>query len=107
MTDWNGLGHCKQQTRRHHTRPGRHARAVATARCRAHWPTTPKIKAETKLRVRALARELGYVPNGSAQSMRGQHGPTIGLIIPDIQNDFYASIAKTVADAAAARAASS
>lgn len=63
----------------------------------------PKIKAETKLRVRALARELGYVPNGSAQSMRGQHGPTIGLIIPDIQNDFYASIAKTVADAAAAR----
>lgn len=63
----------------------------------------PKIKSETKLRVRQLARELGYVPNGSAQSMRGQHGPTIGLIIPDIQNDFYASMAKTVADAAAAR----
>lgn len=63
----------------------------------------PAIKAQTKARVRELARELGYVPNGSAQTMRGQHAPTLGLIVPDIQNDFYASMAKIVADAAAAR----
>lgn len=63
----------------------------------------PKINSETKARVRALAQELGYVPNGSARSMRGAHSPLIGLIVPDIQNDFYASIAKIVADAAAAR----
>ena len=61
----------------------------------------PAIKAQTKARVRELARELGYVPNGSAQTMRGQHAPTLGLIVPDIQNDFYASMAKIVADAAA------
>ena len=63
----------------------------------------PAIKSQTKARVRELARELGYVPNGSAQTMRGQHAPTLGLIVPDIQNDFYASIAKIVADAAGAR----
>lgn len=63
----------------------------------------PHIKGETKARVHALARQLGYVPNGSARTMRGQHAPTIGLIVPDIQNEFYAAIAKIVADAAGAR----
>lgn len=63
----------------------------------------PNVKAETKLRVQARARELGYVPNGLAQSMRGTHGPVLGLVIPDIQNEFYAAMAQIVADAAAAR----
>lgn len=63
----------------------------------------PAIKAETRLKVQARARALGYVPNGLAQSMRGTHGPVLGLVIPDIQNEFYASIAQIVADAAAAR----
>lgn len=63
----------------------------------------PNVKPETKLRVQARARELGYVPNGLAQSMRGSHGPVLGLVIPDIQNEFYASMAQIVADAAAAR----
>jgi DNA-binding LacI/PurR family transcriptional regulator len=63
----------------------------------------PKINKETKARVRAKAQEMGYVPNGSARNMRGLHSPLVGLIVPDIQNDFYASIAKIVADAAAAR----
>lgn len=63
----------------------------------------PKINRETKAKVRALAQEMGYVPNGSARSIRSLHAPLVGLIIPDIQNDFYASIAKIVADAAAAR----
>ncbi|WP_036594712.1 LacI family DNA-binding transcriptional regulator [Ottowia thiooxydans] len=63
----------------------------------------PNVKSETKLRVQARARELGYVPNGLAQSMRGTHGPVLGLVIPDIRNEFYASMAQIVADAAAAR----
>src|SRR5262245_38311395 len=62
-----------------------------------------KVNAETKLRVQARARALGYVPNGLAQSMRGSHGPVLGLVIPDIRNEFYASMAQIVADAAAAR----
>lgn len=63
----------------------------------------PNVKAETKLRVQARARALGYVPNGLAQSMRGTHGSVLGLVIPDIQNEFYAAMAQIVADAAATR----
>ncbi|WP_423458488.1 LacI family DNA-binding transcriptional regulator [Ottowia sp. VDI28] len=63
----------------------------------------PSVKPDTKLRVQTRARELGYVPNGLAQSMRGTHGPVLGLVIPDIQNEFYAAMAQIVADAAAAR----
>lgn len=63
----------------------------------------PRISAATKATVRELAREMGYVPNGSAQSMRTAHSPVIGLMVPDIQNDFYASIAKIVADVAVSR----
>jgi DNA-binding LacI/PurR family transcriptional regulator len=63
----------------------------------------PRISAATKAAVRQIAREMGYVPNGSAQSMRAAHSRVIGLMVPDIQNDFYASIAKIVADAAVAQ----
>jgi len=63
----------------------------------------PKISAATKASVREAARRMGYVPNGSAQNMRSTHGTAIGVIVPDIQNDFYASIAKIVADAAMER----
>lgn len=62
----------------------------------------PLVKPETRMRVQARARALGYVPNGLAQSMRGTHGPVLGLVIPDIQNEFYAAVAQIVADAAAA-----
>ncbi|MBP0630513.1 LacI family DNA-binding transcriptional regulator [Cupriavidus sp. AcVe19-1a] len=63
----------------------------------------PRISEGTKADVRRIAREMGYVPNGSAQNMRAAHSRVIGLMVPDIQNDFYASIAKIVADAAVAQ----
>ncbi|CPI89649.1 LacI family transcriptional regulator [Bordetella pertussis] len=63
----------------------------------------PKISAATKASVREAAQAMGYVPNGTAQNMRTAHSPVIGLIVPDIQNDFYAAVAKIVADAAVAR----
>jgi LacI family transcriptional regulator, repressor for deo operon, udp, cdd, tsx, nupC, and nupG len=63
----------------------------------------PRISVATKASVRQAAREMGYVPNGTAQNMRAPHSPVIGLMVPDIQNDYYAAIAKIVADAAVAR----
>jgi LacI family transcriptional regulator len=47
---------------------------------------------------------MGYVPNASARTMRGQRSSIVGLIIPDVQNDFYATAAKNVADNLAAHA---
>jgi LacI family transcriptional regulator len=64
---------------------------------------SPKISAETKLRVRNAVEQLGYVPSASARMMRSGSSPLVGLIIPDVQNDFYATVAKTVADCLAAR----
>ncbi|AIO36474.1 LacI family DNA-binding transcriptional regulator [Burkholderia pseudomultivorans] len=64
---------------------------------------SPKISAETKLRVRHTAEQLGYVPSASARMMRGARSSLMGLVIPDLQNDFYATVAKTVADTLAAR----
>lgn len=60
----------------------------------------PKISDETRARVRDLATSMGYVPNGAARTMRNMRSPVVGLIIPDILNSFYASIAKIVGDAA-------
>jgi LacI family transcriptional regulator len=64
---------------------------------------SPKISAETKARVRNAVEQLGYVPSASARMMRGARSSLVGLIIPDIQNDFYATVAKGVADSLAAR----
>lgn len=59
---------------------------------------SPKISAETKLRVRNAVEQLGYVPSASARMMRGARSSLVGLVIPDIQNDFYATVARTIAD---------
>jgi LacI family transcriptional regulator len=64
---------------------------------------SPKISTETKLRVRHAVEQLGYVPSASARMMRGARSSVIGLVIPDLENDFYATVAQTVADALAAR----
>jgi len=52
----------------------------------------------TKFKVRSAAEELGYIAHAAARMMRGQSSKLIGLIIPDIQNDFYATVAKALAD---------
>jgi LacI family transcriptional regulator len=60
------------------------------------------ISPETKQRVNQAALRLGYVPHASARTMRGGASSVVGLFIPDVQNDFYATVAKIVADALAA-----
>jgi AcrR family transcriptional regulator len=62
---------------------------------------SPKISDETKSRVRAVVAQMGYVPSASARMMRGRRSSLVGLIIPDVQNDFYATVAKIVADSLA------
>jgi LacI family transcriptional regulator len=60
------------------------------------------ISEETKRRVKQAVKRMGYVPNASARAIRGQPSSVVGLIIPDVQNDFYATVAKIVADNLAA-----
>jgi len=61
-----------------------------------------RISEETRELVHRVMRELGYKPNRVARRLRAQGGKRhlIGLIIPDIQNSFFADIARGVEDVA-------
>ena len=58
----------------------------------------PQISEATKVRVRAAAAELGYVAHSAARAMRSGKSTLIGLIIPDIENEFYGKLAKALAE---------
>ena len=51
-------------------------------------------------RVRDAMRELGYQPNALARSLRRKQSHTIGLIVPDNSNPFFAEMAHSVEYAA-------
>lgn len=58
------------------------------------------VSAATRRRVQSAMRELGYKPHAAARSLKLQRTNTIGLIITDIVNPFYAQVASGVLDAA-------
>ena len=51
----------------------------------------PDIKKETKERVKKIARELKYTPNTIAQSLKRNRTNTIGVLVPEIEHDFFSS----------------
>lgn len=51
----------------------------------------PDIKESTRAKIRKLAKELDYSPNPIAQSLKNNRTTTIGVIVPEIQHDFFAS----------------
>jgi LacI family transcriptional regulator/LacI family repressor for deo operon, udp, cdd, tsx, nupC, and nupG len=61
-----------------------------------------KVVAATRAAVEQALRESGYRPSRVARRLRMKDGRAhlVGLIIPDIQNPFYAEIARGVEDAA-------
>lgn len=62
---------------------------------------TGKISAETQEHVRRVMHELGYKPNRVARRLRaGGKCHLLGLIIPNIQNPFFADLARGVEDVA-------
>jgi DNA-binding LacI/PurR family transcriptional regulator len=62
-----------------------------------------RISAETKFRVNQVAEELGYVVNRAARMMRGARSPVIGLVVPDIRNSFYSTVAHALTETMGAR----
>lgn len=63
----------------------------------------PRISDDTKARVRKVADRMGYVGNTPARIMRGASSKLIGLMIPDVSNDFYASVAQSLSEVMDAR----
>ncbi|OCT14839.1 LacI family transcriptional regulator [Paenibacillus pectinilyticus] len=58
------------------------------------------ISPETRDKILKVADELGYIPNSFARSLITKKSGTIGIIIPDITNPFFAEIARAIEDEA-------
>ena len=61
-----------------------------------------RVAEETKRRVREAISALGWVPNGSAATLRAGQATLVGLIVPDIRNPFFTEVARGAEDMAAA-----
>lgn len=59
----------------------------------------PAIRKETRELVKKTARELGYIPHSGARMLRRTRSELIGVIFPDVQNDFYSKTMSTLAAA--------
>lgn len=62
-----------------------------------------RVSKETANKIRAAAKELNYFPNLNARSLKTNISHTIGLIVADISNPFFSSLARTIEDEAYAR----
>src|SRR5256886_13894807 len=54
---------------------------------------SPLVAEETRQRVLTSMEELGYVSDRAAASLRTQRSHTVGLVVPDITNPFFAELA--------------
>jgi len=61
---------------------------------------TDKINAGTAARIKDLAAKMNYSPNQIAKSLKMNRTHTLGLIVADISNLFYSSIAKYIEEQA-------
>jgi LacI family transcriptional regulator len=52
----------------------------------------PKIRQSTKEKVRELAERLDYHPNSIALAFKRKTSRTIGVIVPQIKNDFFSAV---------------
>jgi LacI family transcriptional regulator len=57
---------------------------------------SPLVAESTRVKVRSILDELGYVYNRSAASMRSARSRTVGLLIPGLSNPFFAELAAGV-----------
>jgi LacI family transcriptional regulator len=58
------------------------------------------VSQETRARVEAAVAELGYVPNTLARSLRLRRTNTLALVLTDITNPFWTTVARGVEDTA-------
>jgi LacI family transcriptional regulator len=59
-----------------------------------------RVKPETKVRIKRIAEEMGYVPNPLAQGLLSKKTNILGVIIPEITNQFIATFVKQLEMAA-------
>jgi len=60
----------------------------------------PDVSAATKARIKALAGQMGYVPDSSAQGLRTKTTKLFGLVVPSITNPVYARVIMAIEERA-------
>ena len=60
----------------------------------------PDISMEMKKKVCETAEELGYIPNLIAQNLISKKTYTLGVVVPDLENSFFAYATDSIIDAA-------
>lgn len=60
----------------------------------------PSVKEENRKKVLAAMEELQFIPNMMAKQLRSSQSRVIGLILPTIQNPYYATLAEGVSNEA-------
>jgi LacI family transcriptional regulator len=49
----------------------------------------PDISAATKVRIKGMAQQMGYMPDSMAQGLRNRTTKLLGLILPSVTNPVY------------------
>lgn len=60
---------------------------------------TRAVSDDSRQRVRSAMEDLGYKPNALARSLRRRKTNTLGMIVPDSANPFFAEVARAIEDA--------
>lgn len=60
----------------------------------------PLISLEVREQIQHLAREMGYVPNAVAQSLRGQRTSTVGVVVTTIGDPFFGRVVRGIEEIA-------
>ena len=53
----------------------------------------PKVGSETRRRVRQVVQDLGYRPNAAARALVTKDNLSIGVVVPELSDPFYAALA--------------
>ncbi len=60
----------------------------------------PNVKPSTRKKVQEVIERLGYRPNAVARGLASKKTTTVGVIIPDISNTYFAELARGIEDIA-------
>ncbi|MGJ7542881.1 LacI family DNA-binding transcriptional regulator [Variovorax sp. LT1R16] len=74
--------------------------SVATVSRAFNFPD--KVAPATRALVERVAKELGYLPNASARTLRTQRSRVLGVVLPTLLNPTFAECLQGIAEAAAA-----
>mgnify|MGYP002228557491 CR=1 FL=1 len=64
----------------------------------------PGVKPKTREEIQRIAAEMNYIPNEFARNLSMQTTNTIGIIVRDITNPFYAKICRAIENTASEHA---